>query len=329
MRRTPPEAETPGRTEGASQRRAAFEMAYVFQEYGTSDALSQGWHVFRARWVLFACSAAIPVVVDHAGRALSGLPRLWIGSLVDENLGGLGRRFGAVALAVGVLLVRIGISALVARWALAGMDGDTRPSSAQARDVRGRFWAYAGWSLVVTAFGLIGLLACVIGFFAVWFFALWVPFLVLERKPNPLKGSFEGVREYWQEAGSIFVVLVAAHAIGAVLSAVLDSVTFALPMLAGIVVATVGSWAVCCQASIYRASCQVEPNAAWDPSLKREDIVSWAMEGAAVREMTQLPTEVQTAPPTAPGVSPPEADPPAPPLPIPPADTSQPPPAAS
>ncbi|MCE7883734.1 MAG: hypothetical protein DYH08_07730 [Actinobacteria bacterium ATB1] len=303
-------------------------MAYVYQEYGISDALSDGWRVFRCRWVLFACSAAIPVVVDHAGRSLSGLPGLWLGSLVDENLGSLGRRLGTVAFALGVLLVRIGISAFVARWALAGMDGDTRPSSAQARDVRGRFWAYAGWSLVVTALGLVGLLACVVGFFAVWFFTLWVPFLVLERRPSPLKGSFEGVREYWHEAGWIFAVLVAAHALGAVLSTVLDSVTFVLPMLASIVVATVGTWAVCCQASIYRASCQVEPNAAWDPSLKREDIVSWAMEGAAVREMTQVPTEGRAAPPPAPQVPPLATGPPVPQGPIPPADTSQPPPSA-
>lgn len=306
-------------------------MAYVYQQYGAGDAVSEGWRVFKARWWLFVPVAALPAVVDHVSRFLLGVPTLGIGTVGDNTIDGFGT-FALIALVAGVVLVvHVAVSALVARWALAGIDRDPRTAAVQAKDVMPRFGPYLGWSFAVAGLSVIGVLFCFVGFFAVQFFAAWVPFLVLEGRPSPLKLSFDGVRDYVREVGLFFGCVVAAHLIGVVLTFFLKDMTFVGPAAVGVAVAVIWAWATCGQASVYRASCESEPNAVWDSSVKHEAILSWAIEG------TYFPTG-STAPPAAGSPPPPvgrpvpapspytDAPPPPPPPPVPPADTSQPPP---
>lgn len=229
-------------------------------EIDAGRILADGWSAFRSRLKDFLVvsigvgiiygvilGVLLLVVVGSSAGIKNGQPS---GAFLGVALGGL-----AVTMIV-FAGAAVFVAAIETRLALAAVDGDDSILGQLGREALGRIGPFFGWGLASWTLVVIGLVLCILPGIAVAFFLAFLPFIVIEgRLPgNPIKDSFEAVKERAGELILIYLVLVGISMVANFATFFVQTVPIIGPMLQGIVAFLVSGFALCTYAAVYRTT---------------------------------------------------------------------------
>lgn len=244
--------------------------------------LADGWGAFRSRLKDFLVvsigvgimygiilGVLLLVVVGSSATNKDGQPS---GAFLGVALGGL------VVTMIVLAVVAVFVAAIETRLALAAVDGDDSILGHLGREALGRIGPFFGWGIVSWLLVMVGLLLCLLPGIAIAFFLAFLPFIVIEGRlrGNPIKESFEAVKERAGELILIYLVLVGISMLANFLTFFVQAVPIIGPILQGIVAFLVSGFALCTYAAVYRSTtlgalATSEPQVPMAPPLPESD----------------------------------------------------------
>lgn len=244
-------SDEPVPSEPAAEARAGLDIGQV---------LMDGLNAFRSRLKDFL---VVAIGIGLAYGIVTGvLLIILIGIASQPEQGTSSGGFLGVALGVLVIsliffiFVAIFVAAIQTRLALAAVDGDNSILGNLGREAMARIGPFFGWGLASSALVLVGLALCVLPGIAAAFFLAFTPFVVIEgrRGGNPLKHSFEAVKERAGELIIVYLVLVGIGFIVSLATYLVQGIPFIGPIIQGIVSFAISGFALCTYAVIYRST---------------------------------------------------------------------------
>lgn len=222
--------------------------------------LADGWAAFRSRLKDFLVvsigvgimygiimGVLLLVVVGTSAATKDGQPS---GAFLGVALGGI------VVTLIVFAIVAVFVAAIETRLALAAVDGDDSILGNLGREALGRIGPFFGWGLAGWLLVMIGLVPCILPGIAIAFFLAFLPFIVIEGRlrGNPIKESFEAVKERAGELILIYLVLVGVSMVANLVTFFVQAVPFIGPILQGVVAFLVSGFALCTYAVVYRST---------------------------------------------------------------------------
>lgn len=222
--------------------------------------LSDGWAAFRSRLKDFLV-VAIGVGVVY-GIIMGVLLLVVVGASATNKDGKASGAFMGVALGGLVVtlivfaVVAVFVAAIETRLALAAVDEDDTILGNLGREALSRIGPFFGWGLAGWLLAMVGFVLCILPGIAVAFFLAFLPFIVIEGRVggNPIKQSFESVKERAGELIVVYLVLLGVAIVANVVTFLVQGIPFVGPLVQGIVSFLVSGFALCTYAVIYRST---------------------------------------------------------------------------